>query len=180
FLLQVIFLSGAILGPVIVLTADISKSVITGGIVGVPAALLVVALAAGVTSRFRGSEWFSLRSKLLVASSIMVLALGLFNQFNWADRHRQEFAQRRDLRRLIELERWLVNYAIEHGWHTPAVSFDVISGWLNSGTITTTGFEQSRDLVEFHPLLGGTIMAVGRQEALSLLSNSDFAILTDL
>jgi hypothetical protein len=180
FLLQVIFLSGAILGPVIVLTADISKSAITGGIVGVPAALLVVALAAGVTSRFRGSEWFLLRSKLLVASSVIVLALGLLNQFNWAGRHRQEFSQRRDLRRLIELERWLVNYAIEHGWHNPAVSFDVISGWLNSGTITTTGFEQSRDLVEFHPLLGWTSMAVGRQEALSLLSNSDFVILTDL
>ena len=43
FLLQVIFLSGAMLGPIIVLTAAISKSLVTGGIVGVPATFLVVA-----------------------------------------------------------------------------------------------------------------------------------------
>ena len=179
FLLQVIFLSGAVLGPIIVLTIDISKSNVPGGIVGAPTALLVVGLAAGTTSRLRGIE-LSRSNKLLVASAVVVLALGLFNQFNRAGRHLPEYAQRRDLKRVTEFEQWLVDYAVEHGWHNPAISFDVISGWLNSGAVTTNGFERSRELIEFHPLLGGTIMGVGRQEALSLLSSSDFVILTDL
>ena len=38
FLLQIIFLVGTILGPLVVLTADISKSAVVGGIVGVPVA----------------------------------------------------------------------------------------------------------------------------------------------
>ncbi len=51
FCLQIIFLIGAILGPLVVLTADISKSAVVGGIVGVPVALLVVAIAAAVAPR---------------------------------------------------------------------------------------------------------------------------------
>jgi hypothetical protein len=81
FLLQVIFLLGAILSPIIVLTADISKSEVVGGIVGVPAALLIVTLAARVARKLRGPE-FSRGSKLLVAASLAVFALGLFNLFN--------------------------------------------------------------------------------------------------
>ena len=42
FLLQIIFLLGAIVGPILVLTADIAKSSIVGGIVGVPIAILIV------------------------------------------------------------------------------------------------------------------------------------------
>lgn len=47
------------------------KSKVTASIAGVPAALLVVALAAGATSKLRGTE-FS-RSELLVASSEVVV-----------------------------------------------------------------------------------------------------------
>ena len=59
-------------------------------------------------------------------------------------------------------------------------SFDVISGWLNAGTITTSGYEQSGELIEFHPMLGNGIMGVGASDAVSLLANSDFLILTTL
>jgi UPF0716 family protein affecting phage T7 exclusion len=43
---QILFLLGAIAGPLIVLTIDISKSAVVGGIIGGPSALLVVLLAA--------------------------------------------------------------------------------------------------------------------------------------
>src|ERR1700730_11309297 len=44
FLLETIFLVGAILGPILVLTADIAKSAVVGGITGVPAALLLLCI----------------------------------------------------------------------------------------------------------------------------------------
>jgi len=179
FLLQIILLLGSILGPIAVLTADISKSPVVGSIVGVPAALLVVALAAHAARTPRETEPLP-RREFVIACSFAIFALGTWSQVTHLARHLPEYGQRRDLWRLTELNKWLVNYAADHNWRTPAISFDVISVQLNSGAITATGFERSGELIEFHPLLGGGIMGVDRQEALSLLENSDFVILTTL
>jgi hypothetical protein len=91
-----------------------------------------------------------------------------------------EYTQRRDLRRLQDLDKWLVEYAGEHNWRNPTISFDVISGWLNAGAFTTSGYEQSHELIEFHPLLGGNIMGSEESTSASLLANSDILILTTL
>ena len=179
FLLQIIFLVGAILGPIVVLTVDISKSYVVGGIVGVPSALLVVAIAARAAPVLRDTERAPMR-KFVIACSVAIFAMGIWNEITHLTRHLPEYGQRRDLRRLTELDKWLVDYANEHQWRTPAISFDVISGWLNCGTITTTGFEQLGELIEFHTMLGDSIMGVDRSEALSRLENSDFLILTNL
>ena len=58
------------------------KSKVTAGIAGVSAALFVVALAAGATSKLRGTE-FS-RSELLVASSEVVVRQLPCNWFEWS------------------------------------------------------------------------------------------------
>jgi hypothetical protein len=176
--LQIVFLLGAILGPIIVLTADIAKSPVVGGIVGVPAALLVVTLTAGLTSKFIESG--STRSgKLVVACSTVVFVLGLFYQFDRASRHLPQYSQRRDLKRVAELGRWLVNYASEQDWHHPKISFDLISDWLNAETITTSGYEQLGKFIEFRTMFGNDIMGLEAPEALSLLEKSDFLLLTD-
>ena len=179
FLLQIIFLSGAILGPILVLTADVSKSPIIGGIVGVPTALFVTTIMDRLAINCREPQSATSRN-LFVAGSIVVFSLGVFNQFNHASRHLPEYAQRRDLERFEELNNWLVSYANENGWHNPSISFDVIINSLNAGTITTSGFEQSHQLTEFRTMLGGDIMGVNRAEAISLLARSDFVILTDI
>jgi hypothetical protein len=62
FLLRIIFVVGAILGPIVVQTADISKSGTTGGIVGVPAALLVGTLTAAIPPKLREHESWPLRT----------------------------------------------------------------------------------------------------------------------
>jgi hypothetical protein len=176
YLLRIIFLLGAILGPVIVLTSDIAKSPVVGGIVGVPVALLVVALSAQDP---RTLESPFLRN-LIAACGIVIFVFGLSTQLKHACRHLPEYAQRKDLEKLAQLDRWLVQYASEHDWRNPRISFDVISGWFNSTSITVSGFEQSHELIQFVTLLGGDIMGVERPVALSMLANSDFAILTTI
>jgi len=37
---------------------------------------------------------------------------------------------------MAELNEWLANYAREYHWKNPAISLDIISGYLNCGTIT--------------------------------------------
>jgi len=178
FLLEIIFLLGAILGPVVVLTIDISKSPIIGGIVGVPVALLVGSLVARLKPSPQVSR-IPTAHNLITASVVTVLALGLFNQFSHAIKDNPEYARRRDLGRLQELNRWLVNYASDNGWRKPKISFDVVSSELNSGTIVTGGYEQSHQLIEFQTMLGTQVMGVPRAEALGLLAKSDIVILTN-
>jgi hypothetical protein len=179
FPLQIIFLVGAILGPLIVLTADISKSAVVGGIVGVPVALLVVAIAAVSAPDASASEPIWAR-RILVASGVVAFALGLYNQLDQARRHRPDFSHREDLKRLDELDKTMVDLASENGWVRPGVSYDVITGWLNAGPPTISAFEQSSKLIEFEPTLGNGVLGVDREQAISLLKQSDFAIFTTL
>jgi hypothetical protein len=175
-LLQIIFLAGAILGPVAVLTLDTDKSSVVGGIVGVPAALLVVVLASRITPLRELGR--SPTHKFVIACSLAIFALGLASEIDHLSQHLPEYRQRRDLQRLVELDKWLVNYASERGWHEPGISTDVISQWLWATAITDTGYEQSGKFIEFHPKFGQDIMGSERGDALSLVGQSDFLILT--
>jgi hypothetical protein len=72
-LLESIFLLCSIVVPVVVLTADIAKSPIVGGIVGVPAALLTTVLVVCLAAN--GPNQHSLGRKLVFVCSLLVLAL---------------------------------------------------------------------------------------------------------
>jgi len=177
--LQILFLLGAILGPVLVLTADISKSAVVGGVVGGPVSLLVVGVMAVAAPRASlGVDRFTRR--LLTAGALVVFAFGCVNQFSHASRHWEEYAQRNDLKRLADLNACLTDLASENGWSSPGISYDVITGWLNAGSPTISAFEGSGKLIEFHPMLGNGILGVSREQAISLLEQSDFVILTTL
>jgi hypothetical protein len=171
------FLLCVIVGPILILTADIAKSPVVGGIAGVPFALLVVVLVNAVVPT--QNEFASQPSgKLLAGSAMLVLGLGIFNQISKGCRHRPEFADRAPLSQLTNLNQWLVNYAREYGWKNPTVSLDLISSSLNSATITATGFEKTGELLEFRGLLGCSIFGETREKALEFLENSNFVILT--
>ncbi|MBV9392689.1 MAG: hypothetical protein JOY96_12445 [Verrucomicrobia bacterium] len=176
FLLQVIFLLGAIVGPLIVLTIDTDKNSVVGGIVGVPTALLLVAVAARIAGSrsVRGAEI----PRTVTACSVAVFVLGIVTVVDQLSRHQPEYSQRSDLTRLVELNKWLVNYASAHGWYDPRISFDVVSPWFNGYGITDTGYEETGKFIEFHPLLGSDIMGTDREGALAQLGKSDFLILT--
>jgi hypothetical protein len=177
FFLSVIFLTGAVLGPIVVLTADIAKSPIVGGVIGVPTALLVLVVVARSIPRDRELNP-SFIDKFVIAFSLGIFGLGLANEFHYLNRHLPQYAQINDLERLAALDKWLVDYASEQHWNRPGISFDATSDWFLASAITASGYEQSRKLIAFHQMLGASLMGVERSEALSLLKNSDFVILT--
>jgi hypothetical protein len=177
--LQLIFLVGAVLCPMIVLTVDIAKSPVVGGIVGVPVALLLVAVTQGVIPNPSERE-SSTVGKMVQVYAWVIFALGLFQQFSHASTHLPEYVQRRDLERLIQLNKWFVEYSAQQGWQKPRISCDVILEWFNFHTIAASGFEESHQLIEFQPLFGNSLMGVDRSAALSMLAASDFVILTTL
>ena len=76
FPLQIVFLLGSILGPIVVLTIDIAKSPVVGGIVGIPVALLVVAGIARL-KLWPGDSKPKFPQNLVFGSTMAILALGL-------------------------------------------------------------------------------------------------------
>jgi hypothetical protein len=178
FPLQIIFLAGTILGPIVALTSDLSKNPCVGSVVGVPSALLVVCIAARIAPSLQQLASSPVR-RLLTVSAVLTIVIGLGNEFTHLSSHLPEYYQREDLNRLLELQKFIVNYASDRGWQTPGVSFDVISPWLEARSFTDTGYERLRKLVEFHPMIGDGILGVDKTQALSLLQDSDFAIFTN-
>jgi hypothetical protein len=176
FFLQITFLLGAILGPIILLTMDTDKNSVTGGIIGVPTALLVATLSA----RAIGARAVEVRGipKIVTACSLVVFALGVGTVLDRVSRHNPEYAERGDLMRLVELNKWMVSYANDHGWDNPRISMDTISPWFNAPAITDTGYEETGKFVDFQARFGSDVMGADRQEALAQLAESDFFVLT--
>ena len=176
-ILQGIYLLGAIAGPLVVVTCDMSKSPVVGGIVGVPCALLVVwlmrALAFGA-----GEADLLLQRRVLGICASVVVGLGVFNQLAHASKHLPSYDDQESYERLTELDRWLAETACKSGLSNPTISADIVSQWLTAQTITASAFEQTGKLVPFRQLLGRTIFGVERAEALSELANSDYVVLT--
>jgi hypothetical protein len=177
FFLQVLFLTGLIMWPITVLTADISKSPVVGGIVGVPITIFMVVVAARIAPILSPTRR-SLVDKFVMGCSLVIFALGLSTEFVYLTQHRPEYVYRRDRRKLAEVNEWIFDYAQEHHWKNPTISFDTLEKELNSGTISAIGYEQSQAINSFQPLLGNGVMGVDLPEALSLLAKSDFLVLT--
>ncbi len=173
-ILQGIYLLGAIIGPLVVLTCDISKSPVVGGIVGVPCALLVVWLMAALA--FGGEAHRFLHRGVLAICAGVVVGLGAFNQLAHASKHLPQYDDPERYVRLAELDRWLAENARKSGLSNPTISADIVSQWVTA--ITASAFEQTGKLVPFRQLLGRNIFGVERAEALSELANSDYVILT--
>jgi hypothetical protein len=176
-ILQVIYLLAAIAGPLVVLTCDISKSPIVGGIVGVPCALLVMWVMVALRSR-AAEATLRIHRRVLAIWAVALLSLGALNQFAHATLHLQERYDPESYERLTDVHRWFVESARATGLSSPIISSDTVSQWFNAVAITASGFEQTGKLVPFRQLLGGNIAGVERAEALSELEQSDYIVLT--
>ncbi|HXM02080.1 MAG TPA: hypothetical protein VN939_05725 [Chthoniobacterales bacterium] len=174
--LQILFLLGAILEPIIVLTIDPDKNSMAGGIIGVPVALLLVSLSARITA-VREFQVPAL-PRTVIACALAVVTLGVSTVFDRLSRHTPEYAERNDLTRLLELNKWMVSYASDRGWQNPGISVDTISSWFNGDSITDTGYEEMGKFIDFHLVLGRDSLGADRQEAFAQVAQSDFLILT--
>jgi hypothetical protein len=170
----VCFLSLTILLPMAVLTLDISKSPCVVNIVAVPVALLIVWLLS-LLSSLSSHPW---KSKFAGLATALVMLFGLYNVAFFLTVHLPDYGQREDFKRFGELDKWLVTYAVGRHWREPKISFDGFFDLLQSSAITTTGYEQAGEYVDFDTKLGADIMSFSRDEVFSLLADSDFVVLT--
>jgi hypothetical protein len=172
----VCFLFLAILVPIAILTLDTAKSPCVVNIVGVPISLLVAAFASLLGSKLSSN----LRSGLIGLAAALVMILGLYNELFFLTQHLPDYPRREDLKRFGELDKWLVTYATSRNWRHPRISFDGMFDLLQAAAITSSGYEQTGDLVDFKTQLGVGIMGVNRNKVLSALADSDLVVLTTI
>lgn len=178
--LELIFLLGAAVGPLVALTIDVSKSPVVGGVVGAPVALLLLAAWVRLVEGPQSDGTRPPRAFTVVAC-VLACSAGFANQLAHATRHLPSYASAEDLKRATDLDTWIARYAFDQGWQRPGFSTDVISPWFITQAISTCGYEKARLLVLPQSLLGGTdIMGVDRESALKLLSRSQLVMLTTL
>jgi hypothetical protein len=184
---DLLVLSLAITVPLTVLTFDLSKSPVVGGIVTVPCVLIFVLFASAFTAAphepaqdyplyrygVRRLEPHVRRSLLVgcvVVAMAMFLAKGTSPLYDLS---------RGDLGRINNLNKAIAGYIVDNALGQTSISFDRIVEYLNAGTIELYGYESWRQMISVAPKLGGDIFATPRAAAVRLWQESDIVVMTD-
>ena len=186
----------AIVVPMAILTLDMSKSPVVGGIVVVPVILGIVLLCgpAWPADAYRSAEaatngdaympprlWGMIRSRASVgiALLIVIVATGGFLKSGTAV---QRTMPRLALERISSINETIARYIVDNDITLPSISIDRVTDYLNAGTIELYGFETLRRLIDLKPRFGSGdygIFATERDVALKLIKESDIVILSD-
>jgi hypothetical protein len=119
----------------------------------------------------------SLRAGYIAATAIVCLAVVFQTGHVMSYTPRVGF-ERSDLQTAANLATWLNGYAVEQKWTNPSISFNLNSQKFNAAALDAWSYETTRTLVGWRPILGVTIFAVSREEALSQVAESDVLILS--
>ena len=186
----------AIVVPMAILTFDLSKSPVVGGIVVVPIILGIVLLCGPAWSAdaYRSPEaspigdaympprsWGMIRSRGIAGISqlIVILAIGGFLRNGTAD---QRTMPRLSLERVSSINETIARYIVDNELTSATISFDRVADYLFAGTIELYGFETLRRDINLNALFGSGdygIFATERDIALKLVEESDIVILSD-
>lgn len=192
YALDVLVLGLAVVIPLAVLTADISKSSVVGGIVIAPLVALVC-LWCTATWRDRDPAFSGRNSaiglhslarripaiRLLGAVCIVAIGVGCFTERALRSPIDQSAS---DLRNITEINEIIDRYMIQTARPVPTISFDRVMDYLNWGTVVLFGFEQHHQMINLSPQFGHSIygiFAVPRDVAFKLFGESDVIVLTD-
>jgi hypothetical protein len=184
--------------PIALLTIDIAKSPVVGGIVTVPillATILVIRAvfprrldeaAAGFVAPHSAelndqsrpiSQAIKQSLPLIACVSIFIFSFSAFLTHASARQHEMPRSDLEEVRSINEL---IASAAIENGRREQTMSIDRVVDYLNTGTVALVAYERFRQRLDFRRgMLGESIFATPREDALRLVAESDFLVLTD-
>jgi hypothetical protein len=175
---EFISLGVAVLIPIVILTTNISKSPVVGGIVVVPIVLAMVLLGASVwprpTPMTRRPSWTAKLPAVAMALAFIAFALrGLSSQ---------DLLPRADLERITLLAETIAKYAADNNLERLTMSTDRVVEYDNAGIPKLFSIERLHRKLDVEGLFGHGaygIFATPRDEAMRLFAESDVIVLTD-
>jgi hypothetical protein len=175
---EFITLGLAILIPVTILTINVAKSPVVGGIVAVPILLAMVLFGAAVWPRGGRLELAPPWARMLPAL-VMAIALTAFVSKGLSSKH---LPARADLERITLLSKTIASYAADNNITQLTMSSDRVVDYQNAGTAKLFSIELLHRNLHIDPLFGHGIygiFATAREDALRLFADSDVIVLTD-
>jgi hypothetical protein len=171
-----VFLSVCFLAPFTILTLDVSKSPVVGGVLVMPLLWLFLILAIALSKRTVGiGGW--IRYVLPVISGVAVFC-GLLTEFQMAARRSPLSLGRADTDQVLKLYDVITAEAELHGWSHPRLAMDRMSEYLHSQLVPALVYERHGVILKPESMLGDTIFSVPEEAAIAALQRCDFAILT--
>lgn len=169
-----IFLTLSLLVPLLILTLDVNKSSVVGGIAIMPTLWLIM----WTCLYFDAQGFFAVRARWLPhIVAVAILIMGLTNQFDLLKKHRDE-NRLNDLTALTQMYRDIGDYSVAQGWSHVRLSIDQICDYLTCGNLSVLYYEHTGKLLRVGvEKLGGKIFSVTQEEALASLKNSHVVIL---
>jgi hypothetical protein len=169
----------AVLFPVAILTLNVAKSPVVGGIVAVPIVLAMVLFGAAVWPQSRSAlRRMPGRAKLLPTLA-MAIAFAVFAARGlWS----RDLPPAPNLDRITLLTKTIATYAMETGVSRLSLSTDRVEDYQNAFTVKLFSIESLPRNLEIEPLFGQGaygIFATSREDALRLFAESDVIVLTD-
>jgi hypothetical protein len=194
---EFIALGFATLIPLAILTINVAKSPVVGGIIVVPIALALVLFCAAVWPRtevtMRWPTW-SVWTKAVPQKSargwriptvsiiaMIAMAIGVQNFLSKSLSSKLP-APLADLEQITLLAKTIAGYAQENGLTEPTMSSDRIVDYQNIGTVKLFSIELLHRYLNIDPRFGHGaygIFATSREDAMRLFADSDIIVLTD-
>jgi len=175
---EFITLGLAILIPVAVLTINVSKSPVVGGIVAVPIVLAMVLFGAAVWPG-GGRPKLAPPWARMFPVLVMAIALAAFVSKGLSSRH---LPAREDLERITLLAKTIAAYAADNNLTRLTMSSDRVVDYQNAATPKLFSIEMLHRNLDIDPRFGHSvygIFATSREDALRLFADSDVIVLTD-
>lgn len=168
-----IFLTLCTLAPLVVLTMDISKSPVVGGIAAIPCVLLFFWICLYCDSRLPESK---LKHRTLNILATIIFISGLYHQITELHGHNSKLKQR-NVTTITQMYQDIGDYAQSNHWAELHISVDQISDYLTSSALATVYFETRHILLHANlQQMGSTMFPISLEDALSSLKNSNVAI----
>jgi hypothetical protein len=197
FRFEFLTLALVIIVPLSILTIDVAKSPVVGGIVVIPFLMMVVLFCAALwPHRLRPSviadvaEERSIKFlrlsinkrrvsarylKAIFCAGLLAAALVIFTRHGTA---RQQYLERDDLERVAIINKTIARYVVENAIVDPKLSVDRVVDYLNLPTIRLATYESFGKIIYYAGRFGG-IFATPRELALQQIADSDVIVLTD-
>jgi hypothetical protein len=175
---EFISLGVAVLIPIMVLTTNIAKSPVVGGIVVVPILLAMVLFGASVwprpTPTNLSPSWTAKPPAVAMALALIAFALGGLTS--------RDAAPRADRERINVLAETIARYALDNNLERLTMSTDRVVEYDNAAIPKLFAIERLHRNLDIEGLFGHGIygiFATPRDEAMRLFAKSDVIVLTD-
>ena len=170
-----LFLVVAFTVPLGILTIDISKSPVVGGVFLAPVLWLFLIGAVALGGRIMQARPWGRTVLGIVA--VIAMTAGISTELRMATRRSPLTLRHDDTEQVLSLYDRLFQASRENGWSNPKLAIDRTYDYLHPQLVPALVYERHGVLLSPQGLLGGTVFPVARQTAMDALEHCDFAIL---